>query len=158
MIITVYGTPAPQGSKKYVGHGRMIEASAKLKPWRESVKWAALKYRKKRIAGPVAVDITFTLPKPKSCPKNRLWPDRRPDGDKCTRAVWDSLTDGGVIDDDARIVKWSGCKVFPGTGGRALDSPGAVIEITKMGGGIQVQEEKKAPGKRGRPKGSKKNK
>jgi Holliday junction resolvase RusA-like endonuclease len=133
LIITVYGTPAPQGSKRHVGGGRMIEVSTKLKPWREACKWAALKYRKKHITGPVLVDITFTLPKPKNCPKNRLWPDARPDLDKMFRAVGDSLTDAGIIEDDSRIVKLRATKVFPGTGGRSLDSPGAVIEITKMG-------------------------
>lgn len=29
----VIGLPAPQGSKKHVGHGVMVESSKKVKPW-----------------------------------------------------------------------------------------------------------------------------
>ena len=35
-------TPAPQGSKRHVGNGRMVESSAKVKPWREAVRQEAL--------------------------------------------------------------------------------------------------------------------
>lgn len=52
LSFAVYGLPAPQGSKKVVGHtkpkpgrtvGRalLVESSAKVKPWREAVKLAA---------------------------------------------------------------------------------------------------------------------
>ena len=34
----VIGTePAPQGSKRYLGNGRFVEASKKLEPWRRAV-------------------------------------------------------------------------------------------------------------------------
>ena len=38
VTIKVSGEPAPQGSKRHVGGGRMIEASKKLPPWREAVR------------------------------------------------------------------------------------------------------------------------
>ena len=38
---TVNGLPAPQGSHKHVGGGRMVESSKKVKPWRQDVKAAA---------------------------------------------------------------------------------------------------------------------
>ena len=41
LTVIVYGTPAPQGSKRHVGHGRMIEQSKRVKPWRNDVKAAA---------------------------------------------------------------------------------------------------------------------
>ena len=31
------GVPAPQGSKRHVGMGRMIESCKALKPWREMI-------------------------------------------------------------------------------------------------------------------------
>ena len=34
--IKVIGLPAPQGSKRHVGHGVMIESSNNVKPWREA--------------------------------------------------------------------------------------------------------------------------
>lgn len=36
--ILVNGSPAPQGSKRHVGGGRMVEASAKVGPWRDAVR------------------------------------------------------------------------------------------------------------------------
>lgn len=39
--IVVRDDPAPQGSKRHVGNGRMIEQSKKVAPWREAVKTAA---------------------------------------------------------------------------------------------------------------------
>ena len=68
MRITVHGTPAPQGSKRHVGNGVMVESSAKVKPWREAVKWAARQSmdvgREFAFVGdiPLAVDVTFYLP------------------------------------------------------------------------------------------------
>lgn len=35
------GAPAPQGSKRHVGRGVLIESSSKVRPWRETVKAAA---------------------------------------------------------------------------------------------------------------------
>ena len=35
---TVHGLPAPQGSKRHVGKGVMVESSKYVKPWREAVK------------------------------------------------------------------------------------------------------------------------
>jgi hypothetical protein len=39
----------------------------------------------------------------------------------------------GVIEDDARIVRWSGAKYYPQNGKWALPSSGAVIIITQVG-------------------------
>jgi hypothetical protein len=41
VCFTVYELPAPQGSKRHVGNGRMIESSTKVKPWRQAVIAAA---------------------------------------------------------------------------------------------------------------------
>lgn len=46
MKIIVYGSPAPQGSKKFVGlaksgRGILAESSKKVRPWRQDVKAAA---------------------------------------------------------------------------------------------------------------------
>lgn len=127
--ITVIGTPGPQGSKRHVGNGRMIESSKKVKPWREAVVWAAREVGGK-ITGPVVAEMIFTLPKPKSAPKNRrTWPDRKPDIDKLIRSTCDALTTAGTYEDDARIVWIAARKVFPGEDEQALDVPGCVIRL-----------------------------
>lgn len=147
MTITVFGQPAPQGSKRFVGHaksgrGIMIESSAKVKPWRQDVKSAALEEVERinrccllpeaKLYGPLSVHMIFTVPKPKSAPKSRrTWPDRKPDLSKLVRSTEDALTDAGVWEDDARIIRCVASKVYPGEGTDALNTPGAVIRIER---------------------------
>jgi Holliday junction resolvase RusA-like endonuclease len=133
--ITVIGMPGPQGSKSFRGftkrgHAYMPESSAKVKPWREAVVWAARDSGLK-VDGAVMLTIVFTLPKPKSAPKRRrTYPDRKPDLSKLVRSTEDALKDAGVIEDDARIVHLAASKVFPNEHPDALDVPGAVIRVT----------------------------
>lgn len=136
--IVVYGSPAAQGSKKFVGmaggHGMLVESSKKVKPWREDVKAAALLVRNgaQPLDGPLAVRMIFTVPKPASAPKRRrLYPMRKPDVSKLARSTEDALTDAGIWTDDARITEYTRlAKVYPGEDPDALEACGAVIEIT----------------------------
>ena len=65
--IRVYGIPRPQGSKRSLGNGRMIEASRPVKTWRNDVmSAAAAAYRGAPITGPVRLEIVFLFPRPKS--------------------------------------------------------------------------------------------
>jgi Holliday junction resolvase RusA-like endonuclease len=152
--ITVYGTPAPQGSKHgrpiYRGRGdnrvftgkvAQVESSkARVNDWRSDVKtateqaiavhagdWAPLD-------GPLMARIVFTLRKPTSAPKTRTtYPDRKPDVDKLLRSTLDGLTSAGLIADDARIVDVHRlAKVYPGEDPDALDRPGALIVIGQV--------------------------
>lgn len=137
LVITVHGTPAPQGSKRHVGGGRMVESSAKVKPWREAVKWAALtRPEPATLDGPILVEVTFTVRKPTSAPKRLTsWPVTRSSGDidKLLRATLDALTDAGVMRDDSQVVEVTARKVYPGEGIDALEHPGALIRITSGG-------------------------
>lgn len=140
--ITVHGQPAPQGSKRHVGNGVMIEQSAKVKPWRQDVKNAAadaMHYGAvPLLAGPLGMTVVFTLPKPLSAPKRRrTWPCRRPDLDKLLRSTLDGLT-GEVFADDAQIVSLRAAKAYPGefdSGPQSgtLDRPGATIYVWEVG-------------------------
>lgn len=58
--------PAPQGSKRHVGNGRMVEASAKVKPWRFAVSQAALATGEPMTDSQVSVLITFMFNRPKA--------------------------------------------------------------------------------------------
>jgi Holliday junction resolvase RusA-like endonuclease len=140
LIVTVYGNPAPQGSKRHVGNGVMVESSKAVKPWREAVKHALVGLRESRqsdpwtpIQGPVAVELVFTVAKPASAPKRtRTWPARRPDLDKLIRSTLDAITDSGAIRDDAQVVELTAAKRYPGEGEHALTTPGAWIRITEV--------------------------
>jgi crossover junction endodeoxyribonuclease RusA len=134
MEIIVYGAPAPQGSKRHVGRGILVESSKACKPWREAVHWAAVE-SKARVRGPVEVVMTFTLAKPQSAPKRRrTWPDRRPDLDKLQRATLDALVSAGTIEDDGRVVAIRAAKVFPNESPDALDAPGVRIRLEAVDG------------------------
>lgn len=143
IAIVVYGKPAPQGSKRFLGMskaGRAIlaESSKHVRPWRELVWAAAIEARggAAPLEGPLLVRMVFTVRKPKSAPKNRrTWPDRMPDLSKLARSTEDALTDAGAIEDDARIVEYSRLvKVFPGEDPEALEAPGVRITIWRIYG------------------------
>lgn len=142
---TVHGhRPAPQGSKRHVGHGRLLEQSKRVAPWRVAVEAAAKNAMNARwlagggeesLDGPLSVEIVFTVRKPASAPKRRVtWPTTRDSGDidKLLRSTFDALTTGGAIADDSRVVEVTARKVFPGEGLDALDAPGAVIRVWKL--------------------------
>jgi crossover junction endodeoxyribonuclease RusA len=114
LSFTVVGTPAPQGSKRHVGRGILVESSKLVAPWREAVKWAALQHRVS-FDGPLRVELRFLLARPKghygsgrnagqvreSAP---LFPAARPDIDKLARSTLDGLCESGLIRDDSQIV------------------------------------------------------
>ncbi len=99
---SVEGLPAPQGSKRHVGNGRMIEASKYLPAWRKAIETECKSLFDEPMDGALEVELWFYLPKPSSI--SRDYPTVMPDVDKLVRAVGDGLTQGGAIADDARIV------------------------------------------------------
>jgi len=139
---TVYGIPAPQGSKRFVGlskrgRGILIESSTKVRPWRVAVVCAAREAIERAglawgpggaVRGPIALAVGFTLPRPASAPKKRKWPDRKPDLSKLVRSTEDALSDAGAWGDDARVVTLMAVKRYVGDP-KAMSSPGAVINI-----------------------------
>ncbi|MCY0960819.1 RusA family crossover junction endodeoxyribonuclease [Streptomyces sp. H27-H5] len=129
--------PAPQGSKRHVGRGRLIEQSTRVKPWRAAVDEAvrAAVAGAVPLDGPLSVEIAFTVRKPASAPKTRItWPTTRDSGDldKLLRSTFDALTTAGAIADDSRIVEVTARKMHPGEGLDALDGPGAVIRVWRL--------------------------
>jgi Holliday junction resolvase RusA-like endonuclease len=145
LVVVVRGTPAPQGSKRHVGGGRMVEQSPNLAPWRALVTQAA----GVRIAltewhpapeAALALGVTFTVARPvshwrtgkhshllrDSAPAH---PITRPDLDKLIRAVMDGLTDAGAMGDDSRVISVSAIKGYPGSDADSLDSPGCVLRL-----------------------------
>jgi crossover junction endodeoxyribonuclease RusA len=105
----VPGKPAPQGSKRHVGRGIMVESSREVGPWRERVALAAHDAMRTAglapFTGAIVLTLSFILPRPKSTPKRTTPPAvRRPDCDKLARAVGDALTHTVYLD-DSQIVE-----------------------------------------------------
>lgn len=151
--------PAPQGSKRHVGRGRLLEQSKRVTPWRVAVEEAVRDalvdaqgdpeewelsesvhglIEAKPIApldGPLSVEVAFTVRKPASAPKRRVtWPITRDSGDidKLLRSTLDALTTSGAIADDSMVVEVVARKMHPGEGLDALDAPGAVIRVWRL--------------------------
>lgn len=146
--ITVYGAPAPQGSKRFVGtskagRGILVEMSKKVTPWRESVKFEALALRRGAVPldGPIYVSMVFSFTRPRNhyrTGKNASMlrtgaptrPSGTPDLSKLARSTEDALTNAGIWRDDARVVEYIRlAKVYVGEDRDALDAPGVKIEI-----------------------------
>lgn len=113
------GRPAPQGSKRYVGHGVMVESSKRVKPWRSDVRDAAINAmgHLSPLSGAVRVTLRFVLGRPKGHLRTgkkqtdgfRLLPSAprhhatKPDLDKLIRAALDAMT-GVCWRDDSQVV------------------------------------------------------
>lgn len=124
----VHGLPVPQGStRSWLVNGRPVITSAAkgLATWRRLVADVAQRFAPDEPwEGPVGIDLHFGLPKPKSAPKTRrVWPDKRPDLDKLTRAVLDALT-YVVFADDSQVVEIQATKDY--------GAPGVTIEVHRI--------------------------
>lgn len=128
LAFTVPGIPVPQGSKRHVGNGRMIEANAGLRPWRAEViaaaiaaadankDWVSTGSRR----ATYALKVGFYFPRPKAHlrttgevkPGAPVDHGTRPDLDKLIRALFDALTQSGVIGDDSQITRLIGAKQY----------------------------------------------
>jgi crossover junction endodeoxyribonuclease RusA len=130
LYFTAYGIPRPQGSKRHVGNGVMIEASD-VKPWRKAIAQAVFEAwvrsgDDRAFTGPVVVWATFFLPRPKTV--KRLLPTVSPDLDKLCRALGDGLSiDSKALDDDALIVKWHAAKAYADS-----HEPGVIVAIKAL--------------------------
>jgi Holliday junction resolvase RusA-like endonuclease len=120
---TVRGLPAPQGSKRHVGRGIMVESSKAVGPWRQAVRAEAQRAVETPIGGPVSVTLLFWLTRPgghygtgrnawqvrASAPKV---PAGRPDLDKLIRSTLDGLTEGGAWKDDGQVAVITAGKAY----------------------------------------------
>jgi len=136
-LLFVDGRPAPQGSKNAYVIGKravMVEASKHLPAWRADIILAVKKLFAdtedvSKFVEPVKVRMTFFLERPKQ-PKWKVYPGGKPDLDHYIRAVGDALTIGGLLADDALIVKIQAEKVWCGP--TTKPEPGATIELWRL--------------------------
>jgi crossover junction endodeoxyribonuclease RusA len=137
ITFTVAGmAPQPQGSKRHLGNGVMVESCKNLKPWRYLVQQAAINLNHPTITGPVSLSCVFLFPRPKShyTAKGTLKPSApafhsvKPDGSKCLRSTEDALVDAGLLQDDARIAVSSYTKRYTTSG----EHPGALITLIPL--------------------------
>lgn len=125
----VPGRAAPQGSKRYLGNGIMVESSKFLAPWRADVRAALVDEAGQpgeHFAGAVVVRLVFVMPRPAGTPKRHTPPaTKRPDIDKLARAVLDAVTSAGVWDDDSQVIELVARKRLADLG----ETPGCWITV-----------------------------
>ena len=136
-LLFVQGRPAPQGSKNAFVIGKravMVEASKHLPAWRNDIILAVRQMFNdtqdvSKFVEPVKLKVTFYIERPKQ-PKHKVYPGGKPDLDHYIRAVGDALTIGGLIADDALIVKILAEKVWCGE--KTRPEPCATIELWRL--------------------------
>jgi crossover junction endodeoxyribonuclease RusA len=139
LAVFIPGSPAPQGSKSFMGtfrgksgrmHAKMVESSKKAPAWRTDVRAGLLDdddQPKAYFDGPVHVELEFIMPRPASTPKRVTPPAvKKPDLDKLQRAVFDAIGSAGVWRDDSQVTSVQATKRLAGIG----ETPGLHLFIT----------------------------
>lgn len=126
--------PAPQGSKRHLGNGVMVESCKRVKPWRILVAEAAAASGASLLRGPVSMSAVFLFARPKGHygkrglkPSAPRWHSVKPDVSKLQRSTEDALS-GILFEDDARITSATISKRY--CVGDEL--PGAIITIVQL--------------------------
>jgi Holliday junction resolvase RusA-like endonuclease len=138
----VLGLPSPQAGMRAVPTGAGVRhittGGTGLAVWRGQVSLAALAQahalgKAAPLMGPLALEVAFQFPMPRSRPASvraagRAPKSTKPDIDKLLRAVCDSLTVAGLIADDALISTVLATKQEV-----ANDWTGAAIRVRQVG-------------------------
>jgi crossover junction endodeoxyribonuclease RusA len=137
ITFTVAGmAPAPQGSKRHLGNGVMVESSKNVKPWRYLVQQAAIATGAEMITVGVSMSTVFLFNRPKghyrkdgSLTANApRWHTVRPDGSKLLRSTEDAIVDAGLLRDDSLIC----CSTFTKRYCAGKEKPGAIITLIPL--------------------------
>ncbi len=145
VLIRVTGIPGAQGSKRVTRYGGLIEASTRVAPWRQDIRFAALRaFKQNPIEGPVSISLEFIFKRPKShfgtgrnartlkpsAPKY-LTSKGCGDIDKLCRSTLDGLSmssGGSVLNDDSQVVSLSAEKRYV----QGNEHQGAYISIMPL--------------------------
>jgi len=128
---TVLGIAQPKGSTRAFMRPGMkfpvvTSANKSVKGWEDSVRHALQQHASGVFFdGPVAVSLSFYLPRPQSLPRKIKHHTKRPDADKLARSTIDAMT-GVLWKDDAQVVNLFVRKSY------AEDQPSAVIRVEEV--------------------------
>ena len=129
--VRIYGLPVAQGRprafKLPTGQVRVYDPP-NSRDWKRTVMAQTLAVRPMRLlVGPLAAEMDFYLPRPKSAPKRRVYPTTKPDCTNLVKGTEDALK-GIVLSDDSLIVKWRIAKLYAD----GLNAPGVHVVIEEL--------------------------
>lgn len=135
----VPGVALPKGSKSVVrtkaGKYHLVETadmaragrrSGALRAWMTTVSSVARVHCNQRLSGPLTLEVTFFVPRPKSVKRTRPSVKTGGDIDKLARGVLDALT-GIAYDDDSQVIDLRLSKMYADEG-----EPGVDITILEL--------------------------
>lgn len=133
---SVLGEPKPNPRGRAFsrgGHARVYDPGT-AEGWKAAVALAARPFLPTEpLAGPVALELDFLMPRPKRLSRRcddpgELWHTSKPDLDNIEKAVLDALTQIGLWRDDCQVVAVSKTKRYHALNGR----PGARVTVREV--------------------------
>ena len=135
ILFWVPGIPQTKGSTKgFIGRSKttgkprafITNDNPKNKQWAQDVVRIAQRYASSGpMDGPVSLALSFFLVRARK-PKHPEWPITKPDLDKITRSILDSLKQAGIYHDDAQVCAMHCLKFF------AHHGPGVEILVRPL--------------------------
>ena len=127
----IYGLPVAQGrpraAKLPSGQIRVYDPQ-KSRDWKRTVMAQVLAVKPERLlAGALAGEMDFYLPRPKSAPKRVVYPVVRPDCTNLVKGTEDALK-GIVFADDSQIVSLRVAKHYASDG----TTPGVYVRLEEL--------------------------
>lgn len=134
----VFGNPIPQPRQRHTmkiaADGRFVQwnytpSKHPVKPWKLSVQLVARAECAAPLEGPLVLDVTFLLPRPKAMrwkrkAMSREWWPHKPDTDNLVKALKDAVK-GILWIDDSQVVMVVARKLLAGQ-----EEPGAIVQVT----------------------------
>lgn len=111
IYFTVRATPEgqPRSRPRFGGRGFFIK---RTKFWEACMYVARMWRPHEPLAGPVKVDVTFYMPRPKSVSKKETWQAKRPDIDNIAKGLLDAMTHAGFWKDDGCVAELNLRKLY----------------------------------------------
>lgn len=125
----------PMGAVRMTGRGKWVKDNAqRYLAYKDQIAWLTKNQMKNKelITGPIAVNVLFLMPIPKSWSKKKKaeaegqYHTKRPDTDNLIKGLFDSLNNL-VWKDDNQVCKISAKKIYS-------SKPGIEIEIKQLKG------------------------
>lgn len=110
--IRIDGLPVAKQRVKRSMHG-FNYLPKKTKDFEAKVRSNCIMYRPASLPkGPIALILTFCMPRPASLPKRHTFHIKRPDFDNLEKSICDGLKKGGIYKDDSQVFMCMTQKVY----------------------------------------------